>query len=55
MFLICPPVLVVSTKESKVLSLAWDSLVGKDPEEVRQQKQLKQKGEIKEVPLLKQQ
>lgn len=45
----CPPVLVVSMKDSKVLSLAWDSLVGKDPEEVKQQKQQKLKGEIKEV------
>ncbi|XP_053088744.1 sorting nexin-7 isoform X2 [Pangasianodon hypophthalmus] len=35
--------------ESKVLRLAWDSLVGKDPEEVRQQKQQKLKGEIKEM------
>lgn len=47
--LMCPPVLVVSMKDSKVLSLAWDSLVGKDPEEVKQQKQQKLKGEIKEV------
>lgn len=36
-------------KESKVLSLAWDSLVGRSPEEVKQQKQQKLKGEIKEV------
>ncbi|XP_027005341.1 sorting nexin-7 isoform X1 [Tachysurus fulvidraco] len=35
--------------DSKVLSLAWDSLVGKDPEEVKQQKQQKLKGEIKEI------
>ncbi|KAM9488870.1 sorting nexin-7 isoform 1-T1 [Clarias gariepinus] len=35
--------------ESKVLGLAWDSLVGKDPEEVRQQKQQKLKGEIEEM------
>ncbi|XP_066539384.1 sorting nexin-7 isoform X2 [Hoplias malabaricus] len=38
-----------SEAESKVLSLAWDSLVGKDPEEVRQQKEQKLKGEIKEM------
>ncbi len=36
-------------KESKVLSLAWDSLVGRSPEEVKQQKQQKLKGEMKEV------
>ncbi|XP_026872060.2 sorting nexin-7 isoform X1 [Electrophorus electricus] len=35
--------------ESKVLSLAWDSLVGKDPDEVRQQRQQKLKGEMKEI------
>ncbi|CAM4723384.1 unnamed protein product [Leuciscus chuanchicus] len=35
--------------ESKVLSLAWDSLVGRSPEEVKQQKQQKLKGEIKEM------
>ncbi|KAL7887351.1 hypothetical protein AOLI_G00050720 [Acnodon oligacanthus] len=38
-----------SEAESKVLSLAWDSLVGKDPDEIRQQKQQKHKGEIKEL------
>ncbi|XP_059391077.1 sorting nexin-7-like isoform X1 [Carassius carassius] len=35
--------------DSKVLSLAWDSLVGRSPEEVKQQKQQKLKGEIKEM------
>uniref|UniRef100_A0A673MS77 Sorting nexin-7-like n=1 Tax=Sinocyclocheilus rhinocerous TaxID=307959 RepID=A0A673MS77_9TELE len=35
--------------DSKVLSLAWDSLVGRSPEEVKQQKQQKFKGEIKEM------
>ncbi|RXN27925.1 sorting nexin-7 isoform X1 [Labeo rohita] len=35
--------------ESKVLSLAWDSLVGRSPEEVKQQKRQKLKGEIKEM------
>ncbi|XP_052452189.1 sorting nexin-7 isoform X1 [Carassius gibelio] len=35
--------------ESKVLSLAWDSLVGRSPEEVKQQKQQKLKGEINEM------
>ncbi|XP_051537830.1 sorting nexin-7 isoform X1 [Myxocyprinus asiaticus] len=35
--------------ESKVLSLAWDSLVGRSPEEVKQQKRQKLEGEIKEM------
>ncbi|XP_051969522.1 sorting nexin-7 isoform X1 [Xyrauchen texanus] len=35
--------------ESKVLSLAWDSLVGRSPEEVKQQKRQKLAGEIKEM------
>ncbi|TSK34840.1 Sorting nexin-7 [Bagarius yarrelli] len=35
--------------DSKVLSLAWDSLVGKNPEEVKQLKEQKLKGEIKEI------
>uniref|UniRef100_W5JXT1 Sorting nexin 7 n=1 Tax=Astyanax mexicanus TaxID=7994 RepID=W5JXT1_ASTMX len=35
--------------DPKVLSLAWESLVGKDPEEAKQQKHQKLKGEIKEM------
>lgn len=35
--------------DSKVLSLAWDSLVGRSPEEVKQQRQQKLKAEIKEM------
>ncbi|XP_051543235.1 sorting nexin-7-like isoform X2 [Myxocyprinus asiaticus] len=35
--------------ESKVLSLAWDSFVGRSSDEVKQQKQQKLEGEIKEM------
>lgn len=49
LFIFMCPLLVCPLKESKVLSLAWDSLVGRSPEEVKQQKQQKLKAEIKEV------
>lgn len=48
-FVFMCPLLMCLLKDSKVLSLAWDSLVGRSPEEVKQQKQQKLKGEIKEV------